>query len=104
MHGAAGVELRAPKAGALPGCATPRQYVRPNYRALRRFLAVRINKWGAVPAFHGSRRKDGQLASLFAAFGGHILRAKADTYLVEKSCRRLASRKDPYVIVRYSLR
>src|SRR5229473_2272846 len=76
----------------------------PNYRALLRFLAARITKWGAASEFHGSRRKDGQLADLFAAFGGHILRAKADTYLLEKSCWRLAAREDPYVIVGYFLR
>ena len=31
---------RAPKAGALPGCATPRHEVTSNYKALCRFLAT----------------------------------------------------------------
>jgi len=104
MDGVVGVAGCAPKAGALPGCATPRQCVRPNYRALRRFAAARITKWGAVLKFQGSRRKDSQLADLFAAFRGHILRAKADPDLLEKRCWRLATRKDPYVIVGYFLR
>ena len=35
MDGVVGVECRAPKAGALPGCATPRPFVRINYTRLR---------------------------------------------------------------------
>jgi hypothetical protein len=34
MDGVVGVECRAPKAGALPGCATPRHEVRKDYKAL----------------------------------------------------------------------
>src|SRR5579863_1389336 len=41
MKGVVGVELRAPKAGALPGCATPRHDVHLNFKALSTF---RVNK------------------------------------------------------------
>ncbi len=34
MDGAVGVEFRAPKAGAVPGFATPRHEVRNDYKAV----------------------------------------------------------------------
>ncbi len=42
----------APKAGALPGCATPRHEVAFNYRALSRFLAAPI-----TPLFGGASQR-----------------------------------------------
>jgi hypothetical protein len=38
MDGVVGVELRAPKAGALPGCATPRLKGTIHSKALSNFL------------------------------------------------------------------
>jgi hypothetical protein len=38
MDGVVGVECRAPKAGALPGCATPRHEVNIHFKALSDFL------------------------------------------------------------------
>jgi hypothetical protein len=41
MEGAVGIDFCAPKAGALPGCATPRHEVPFNYSVLWRFLLAR---------------------------------------------------------------
>jgi hypothetical protein len=61
----------APKAGALPGCATPRHEVRSNYRAHRGILAVRFIRPAAASEVRQSRMREGQFADFLATNGGH---------------------------------
>ena len=47
MNGVVGVGFRAPKAGALPGCATPRQLLAIDSTALLNFPSIDL-----TPAVH----------------------------------------------------
>src|ERR1700732_4210674 len=64
MDGVVGVECRAPKAGALPGCATPRHEVRKDYKVLpNRTVAPSVQ------------------------FGLHGMNPKTETVLTRTPCR-----------------
>jgi hypothetical protein len=64
--------LRAPKAGALPGCATPRHEVRNDYKALpKRIVAPPVQ------------------------FGGHGVNPKTETVLTHTLCREAPANGNP---------
>src|SRR6266852_1364730 len=86
----------APKAGALPGCATPRHEVPCNYRALLIFLTPQSPSRAAAAMLRLSRKSDGQLADFLATFRGQIQRTEANAKLLEKSwCPRIVCVKLP---------
>src|SRR5258707_602059 len=89
----------APKAGALPGCATPRHEVPCNYRALLIFLTPQSPSRAAAPMLRLSHKSDGQPADFLATFRGQIQRTEANAKLLEKSwCPRIVCVKLPTLL------